>query len=183
MADPLPVYRSFGEMAYWHLADDSLSGSIDERASALLKIAHNSSVNVKRCKIKPLQIRAMALELVAAAAYGGGLLGSDLLHLLAWAMNVPDSFLHDPSFVLSGRDGKGQPADPELKQMAEWIEASFLARHGKQMSVNGLANEVQTRLSLEQPPSRSTIRAWRSDADYQSFVAFIADEIRSTLVA
>jgi hypothetical protein len=110
------VHRLFGSMRHWHLVDASPAGSVDERATALLKMVGESPSNHQKWEIRPLQIRAMALELVAAAAQLGEPPGSDLLRLLAWAMNVPETFLDDPSAVMSGRDGKGEPAEPEKRE-------------------------------------------------------------------
>jgi hypothetical protein len=141
MAAPT-VYRPFGRMRHWHLVDASPTGSIDERAAALLKMAHEMPANHKKRKIQPLQIRAMALDLVAAAQLGEPS-GHDLLRLLAWGMNVPEAFLKDNSGVLSGRDGKGQGVDAGVRDGAELLDWQYYQTHGKFMSINALAKKAR----------------------------------------
>lgn len=153
-----PIYPSFGQMAYWHLATD-IQGTLDDRAKALLAIVRTGSANVQKWPLAPIQVRAMALELAAAHALHGRPFGADLLRLLVWSMDLPKEFLSDPSDILSGSDGKGQGADPQLKSAAELADWLYFQSHGQHMSINALSKEAG-RLAGCTPPSRSTVRAW-----------------------
>jgi hypothetical protein len=142
-----------------HLADARLRGSIDERAAALLKIVREGPSNHKKWKLPRVQIRAMTLELTAAAAQRGEPCGSDLLHLMAWAMDVPRTFLYDPSDLLSGADGKGQAAPHLSKESAELLDWLHFREHGSYMSINALAKECK----VSRPSIREWVKGWRAD--------------------
>jgi hypothetical protein len=152
--ETLQIYPSLGRMSYWHLADVDhvCTGSIAERAGALWEIVRTSGANFQKWPLTPQQIRAMTLELAAASAQRGEPCGSDLLHLMAWAMDVPESFLYDPTEVLSGRDGKGRGVDPMVRQSAEFLDTMHLQKTGKYMSAPALVKATGA--------SRRSIREW-----------------------
>jgi len=159
------VYESLGRFTYWHLVDPSLRGTIADRSAALLKIVERYDPLPAEKWPRPItqqKVRAMALELAAASAPRGEPCGPDLLHLLAWAMNVPPSFLYDPSELLAGHDGRGQGADPVKKNEAELLDFLHFRKHGKYMSINALANAVGA-----SPPSvREWAKGWRADGEW-----------------
>ena len=86
-----------------------------------------------------------------------------LLHLLRWALKVPTEFLGDPSKIYAGTDGKGQPADPQLKVAAEFADRLHFEKRGKFMPLNALANNVAQVLDLAKPPSRASVREWTKE--------------------
>ena len=95
--------------------------------------------NIQKWPLTPLQIRAMTLELAAASAQR---CDPDLLFLMALAMNVPETFLRDPSELLSGRDGKGKGVGSSVRDGAAFLDWLSVQRTGKAMSVNALAKAV-----------------------------------------
>lgn len=153
-------------MGYWHLADlDRVcTGSIAERARTLREIVLTSGSNVQKWPLTPQQIRAMTLELAVASAQRGEPCGSDLLHLLAWATNVPESFLYDPTEVLSGRDGKGQGVDPSVRQGAELLDYMHFQKTGKYMTVYALAKAT----NASRQSVREWVKGWRTQSEAAS---------------
>ena len=172
-----PIYHSFGRMTYWHLVNGAPRGTVDERAAALLKIVRKDDANFQKWDVRRLQIRAMSLELAAAAAQGGEPLGSDLLHLLAWAMDVPETFLSDPSDVLSGRDGKGQAVNPAVRDGAELLDWLHFQRYGEYMSKNALAKSA----GVSPPSIREWVKGWRTGGEAEPLTGRAPEGMRTAV--
>jgi hypothetical protein len=170
------VIRFFGDCRYWHYVDGAPSGgTLADNAVALLKIVETyAQRSFQNWPISQFKIKAMSLELAMAFSKNGEPMTTAMLKLLAWAMGVPSTFLQDPTQIYSGHDGKGQAANPEWRTMAEFLDARYLASHGGQMPINALAKQIKEAFKLPRPPSRSTIREWQKDPDYQRFVEFAA---------
>jgi len=175
--EPWAVYPSFGVMSYWHEALDALQrstdkrdsraatllqGSLAERAAALLEIFEtNADRPAERWPIRPLIAKAMTIELTAAFSAQGVPMTGAILELLCRCMDVPANFLRDPSAILEGRDGKGQGADPSVKDGAEILDAQHFQRTGNYMTISALAKAVgAARSSI-----REWARGWRTNPD------------------
>ena len=170
-ADHSPVYPTFGSMRYWHLVKNAPGGDLESRAIALRKIVcENQCRSADRWDVRPVQVRAMVLELTVAFALSGRPLTDEFLRLAAWAMDLPPNFISDPTPLFSGHDGRGQAADARVRSAAEWLDGYYFAEHGDLMALSALATKLRHVLALAEAPDRKTLRAWRSDPAYSHFV-------------
>jgi len=165
------IHPAFGAMRWWALVSNApLEGAIEDRAASLWAIVDKHRERLAGSwPIKPQIIKGMTLELVAAFALAAKPLTPAALKLSAWAMDLPPTFLRNTFPLYSGRDGKGQGADPSLRALAELLDARSFYVFGKFTSINWLAKAVNV--------SRSTVRAWRSDAVYSDLVRLLSKDL------
>lgn len=158
------IFPSFGNMGHW--PSGAPRGSLSERAKGLLALVQKfSSQPADKWPLKPIVVRGLAVELTSAFTQTGEPASPALLRLLALLFELPESFLVDPIPLYSGKDGRGQPADPQRRTEATWVEVDHLRKHGKRISESGLARQLKV--------SRDTVARWRAEPDYRNFVDFI----------
>ena len=175
MTDDREVYSSFGSMGYWHNVPDAPTGTVTEKAERLLEIWRDGTAGGHwRGPMKPVQLRAMALELTVAAGRQREPIPEALVKLLAELLQLPDGFLRDPvALFVHGRVGKGQTTPPGAFSLAMWVDSSEIQKTGKQPSARKLS-----KLMKEQgtPVDEKTLRTWRKDEVYLDWLALIENE-------
>jgi hypothetical protein len=169
------VYPSFGRMSYWHNVEGAPRGTIKERSEALLQIWRDGTAcSHWRGPMKPVQLRAMALELAVACGQQSLEMPNNLTALLAELLQLPPEFLSDPTALyVRADDGKGQKTPPGAYEVAMWIDRSEIQETGKQPSARKLAKLLAER---GMPVDEKTLREWRKTEDYSAWIAFIEEK-------
>ena len=112
----------------------------------------------------------MALELVAHFESD---VPESLLRLLSMMLGLPQTFLDDPTSMFAGDMAQGKHTDPRARESAMIIDAYHLKSYRAPLALNALAKKLQDNLKLEKPIARATLRKWRAESDYASYVAFV----------
>jgi hypothetical protein len=164
----LAIHPAFGFANFWFFVENAPRGSVTECAERLWAIVEKcGSRKRQRWPIPQPIIRAMTLELAAAYPMVEQPMTPSMLLLLAWAMDVPSTFLKNPKEFYSGRDGRGRRAvNPRCKEMVRLWDGLCLEQYGTKPKLNTLAKRVQEHLGLKRPLSRANIRTWRKEARY-----------------
>ena len=164
-------------MGYWHNVPDAPTGTVTEKAERLLEIWRDGTAGGHwRGPMKPVQLRAMALELTVAAGRQREPIPEALAELLAEILQLPEGFLNDPiPLFVHGSVGKGQKTPPRARALAMWIERFEIRKTGKRPSPRKLAE-----LMAEQgtPVDEKTLRTWRKDEDYGDWIALSENEAK-----
>lgn len=168
------VSPSLGNLGYWHLVDGAPEGSPSKAETELLGMVRGyDELPATRWPIRPVVIRAMALELAVASAKRGEALSDHLIRLLAWCASVPESFLIDPSEFYEGNwKGGKDPNDPRAKVQASWVDREHFQKTGKWLELLRLEQSLMATFGAGKAPSRSTLRRWRREEDYAAWVTF-----------
>ena len=168
------INKSLGSCGHWHLVEGAPEGSPEEVVRQLLKLVkrHDGSP-LGSWPIPPIIVRAMAFELTVASASHGRKLTDQLVALLAWATRLPPEFLWDPpEFFAGGWKGGRPPNDAGAKVRSGSLDREYYQRTGKWLPVLRLRRLLQEMLGEEEAPAWSTLRKWRSEADYAAWVTF-----------
>jgi hypothetical protein len=157
-------------MGSWHFIREASLRDLNpkQRAEWLYKRVNSGWDKPAQKNISRQLQKAMALELIAHFARRN--MPSDLLRALAIMLELPDSFLDDPVPVFAGRLAQGKHADPRAREAAMIVDANYLKTHGKMLAVNALSKQLQALLRLEKPIARATLRKWRQEPHYASYV-------------
>jgi hypothetical protein len=121
-----------------------LTGSLEERAERILKIARDEQGSLDRKKtLKPNMVKVLALDLAAAAAEQGQWL-KPVERLLALALNLPEG--HEAGRWLPldlDRRGRHKPAEIEAWCAAHLIDSCCYQKYGKVKSQRALERELR----------------------------------------
>ncbi len=168
------ISPSLGSCGYWHLVEGAPEGPPEEVVRQLLKLVrHYDDLPGDSWPIAPIIVRAMAFELTVASASHGRKLTDELVELLAWSTRLPSAFLRDPPEFFAGRWKGGRPPNNAgAKVRAGWLDREHYQLSGKWLPVLRLQKLLQEMLGEEEAPACSTLRKWRSEADYTAWVTF-----------
>jgi hypothetical protein len=184
------INPSLGSCGYWHLVTGGPEGPDEQAVDQLLEIVRNNKERSSSLwPIPPIIVRAMAFELTVASAFKGRQLTNQLVELLAWSTELPEAFLWDPAaFFAGGWKGgrpsnnaraKGRAGDKDRKPhndgakvRACWLDREHYQGTGDWLPLLTLHQRLEGILGEGMAPARSTLKKWRSEADYAAWVTF-----------
>jgi len=165
------VIRDFGDLRYARALVDL--PDVDDLGLAiyLYFVAHsNLERPAELWPIPFITVRALALELAVGFAQRKEALPRPLVALLAMSMKLPLDFLEDPVPLYSG--DRSDPEHRRWRSTAEALDAESIATTGVLLPVQTLERAIKA--SHEgKGPTRSTLREWRQDEDYQLWLDVI----------
>lgn len=166
------AYPSLGSRASWHLVAEAPLGAPDEAAATLMAMVQKYGDRpAQNWPIQPQIIKGMAVELAVLAGIEGRAFSGDLIHLLAWAAGLNSDFVQDTPAFFGGSWKGGRPrGDDSALTLASGLDRRHYQTTGKMMPLAVLQGELREHLGELQAPSRSTLKRWRNDPDYQFFV-------------
>lgn len=168
------IYPSFGDMGSWHLVPNAPDGALESRADWVASIWEEARGRLAtKSPVRPMILKALALELTVAFADEGRRPPDRLLRALAGLLELPDTFLDDPVPVFQGDTGGGRPpVSATARSRAMQLDREHFHANGSMMATHALAVRLAAELKLDRPYSRASLDRWRLEPKYAEWVAF-----------